>query len=178
MIFKSIYKKVTMKKNRNLFNLLFILLIFTYCNAEELKGENMIINKSVLSLKGAKSYIHAAQKIATKKDLSLSIAVVDSSGNLLAFSRMDNASLVTIDVAIQKAKTAALLKAPSKLFEDKINSGEISMLSVPNITPLQGGIPIFYKGELCGAVGISGASGDIDNSVALETIEAVKFEKE
>ena len=167
-----------MKKRQSLFYLLVTICFFTFCNANEEKGEKLINYKPTLSLKGAKNYIHAAQKIATKRDLNLSIAVVDSSGNLLAFSRMDNASLVTTEVAIQKAKTAALLKAPSKLFEDMINSGDISMSKTPNITPLQGGVPIFYKGELCGAVGISGAKGDVDNSVALETVEAVNLEKE
>lgn len=137
----------------------------------------MINYKPILNLEGAKNYINTAYNIAVKKDLNLSIAIVDSSGNLLAFFRMDNASLVTIDVAIQKAKTAALLKAPSKLFENMINEGEISMTKTPNITPLQGGIPIFYEDELCGAIGISGAKGDIDNSVALETVEAVNLER-
>lgn len=117
------------------------------------------------------AYIEEAEKIALSKKLNLSIAIVDSAGYLVSFSKMDEASLVTIDVAIQKAKTAALLKAPSKLFEDKINSGEPSMLSVPNLTPLQGGVPIMYEGKVCGAIGVSGASGDIDNEIATKVAE-------
>lgn len=79
---------------------------------------------------------------------------------------MDGAALVTIDVAIKKAKSAAYLNSPSKLFEDFINEGLTSMLSTPNILPLQGGMPIYYKDNLIGAIGISGSDGDTDQSIA------------
>lgn len=96
-----------MKNNILRLNFLIFLLFFITLNANEnidTKGDKMVVLKPTLTLKGAKSYIHAAQKIAAQKNLNLSIAVVDSSGELLAFSRMDNASLVTTDVAIQKLK--------------------------------------------------------------------------
>lgn len=71
-----------------------------------------------------------------------------------------------------------MLKAPSKLFEDMINEGATSMLSTQNITPLQGGIPIIYKDDVCGAIGISGAKGDEDNEVAKLSVEAVNLQKD
>ncbi|WP_439234747.1 GlcG/HbpS family heme-binding protein [Lonepinella koalarum] len=122
--------------------------------------------QSDISLTQANHLIAQGIQIATQQGLNLSIAVVDRSGHLLAFARMDNASLVTIDVAIGKARTAAYLKAPSKLFEDFVNNGAPAMLATPNILPLQGGIPLLIENKVIGAVGVSGASSDVDNHTA------------
>lgn len=109
-----------------------------------------------------------AQGVAHAQDnnMRLAIAVVDSAGNLLSFARMDGAGIVTVDVAIGKARTAAFIKSPSKRFEDMINAGSPSMVTAPGILPLQGGVPVVHDGEVIGAVGISGSSGDNDQAVA------------
>ncbi len=96
------------------------------------------MEKQISLLKAQMLTIYGVDR-AKQQKLELSIAVVDASGQLISFVRMDGAALVTIEVAIGKAKTAAYLKAPSKVFEDKVNAGESAMLSVPNILPLQGG---------------------------------------
>lgn len=129
--------------------------------------ENYLIKSSYeLTLVATQQIIQKGIEIASEKKLNLAIAVTDKSGLLINFVRMDSASLVTIDVAIKKAKSAAYLNAPSKLFEDFINEGLTSMLSTPNILPLQGGMPIYYKDNLIGAIGISGSDGDTDQSIA------------
>lgn len=79
---------------------------------------------------------------------------------------MDGAALVTIEVAIAKAKTAALLGTESGLFESAINNGEPSFLSVPGIVPLSGGIPLKLNGHIIGAIGISGGKSDQDERLA------------
>lgn len=134
-------------------------------NATTMEQENI---KAVheITLKAAQKLMDYGLQLGKERNLNLSIAIVDKSGNLLAFIRMENAALVTIDVAIGKAKTAAYLKAPSKLFEDFINSGLPSMATTPNLLPLQGGVPIKYKDEVIGAVGVSGSTGDTDNELA------------
>lgn len=119
-----------------------------------------------LTLAAAQELTSYGLQLAQERKLNLSIAVTDRSGTLLAFARMDNASIVTVEVAIGKAKTAAYLKAPSKLFEDFINSGKPSMASTPNILPLQGGVPVTYQEEVIGAVGVSGATGESDSEIA------------
>ncbi len=119
-----------------------------------------------LSAAGAQGLIEAGLDIARARDLRLSLAVTDRAGNLLAFTRMDGAALVTIEVAIGKARTAALLQAPSKLFEDMINSGAPSMAAVPGLLPLQGGMPVTDGAEVVGAIGVSGSSGDNDQAVS------------
>ncbi|NTZ64207.1 GlcG/HbpS family heme-binding protein [Agrobacterium tumefaciens] len=119
-----------------------------------------------LSLVAAQKLLANGLDHAAKNDMRLAISVVDRAGNLLAFARMDGASIVTVGVAVGKARTAAFLKAPSKLFEDMINSGKPSMATVPGLLPLQGGMPIVHEGEVVGAVGVSGSSGDNDQAAA------------
>lgn len=123
-------------------------------------------NIPTINLIAAQRLIKSGLELADEQDLQLSLAVVDAAGHLLAFARMDQAALVTIDVAIGKARTAAYLKAPSRLFEEFVNSGQPSMITVPNILPLQGGVPILYGQEVIGAVGVSGSSGDNDHALA------------
>lgn len=119
-----------------------------------------------LTFIAAQTLIDFGLQLATERNVKISIAIVDRAGALLAFLRMDDVPLVTIDVAIGKAHSAALLKAPSKTFEDFINTGITSMVSMPNILPLQGGVPVIHKDHVVGAVGISGASGEVDNEIA------------
>ncbi len=134
--------------------------------------ENRIINRvPEISLAAARELLNKGLEIAQAKNLNISLAVSDRSGALLAFIRMDNASLVTIDVAIQKARTAAFLKAPSQLFENFINNGQPAMATTPGILPLQGGVPIIINNEMIGAVGVSGSSGENDNAMAVELAE-------
>ncbi len=135
--------------------------------ATEMQNENIVVAHD-LSLFAAQKLLAQGLAIAAERDTRLSIAIVDRAGNLLAFARMDGASLVTTDVAQGKARTAAFLKAPSKLFEDMINSGAPSMATVPGLLPLQGGIPVMAGNEVIGAVGVSGSSGDNDQAVATQ----------
>ncbi|MCX8995544.1 heme-binding protein [Rhizobiaceae bacterium BDR2-2] len=131
------------------------------------------ITHAELTLTAAQALIAHGQGIASARGMALSLAVVDRSGHLLAFARMDGAALVTIDVAIGKARTAAFLKAPSKLFEDMINGGTPSMATTPGLLPLQGGMPVLVDGAVAGAVGVSGSSGDGDQAVAAELAGAL-----
>lgn len=96
-----------------------------------------------------------------------SIAIVDNGGNLLYFERLDNSFVASADVAIQKARTAAQFKAPSKKLEDAVNNGRNALITVGR-TFLQGGIPIIYDGQVIGAIGVSGAaSAQQDEEIAI-----------
>lgn len=119
-----------------------------------------------LTLYAARQLIQKALSDACKRGRAISVAVVDTHGALIAFERDDNAAGVTIQTAIEKARTAALLRESSKVFEDFINAGAVSFLSTPDITPLQGGVPIIVDRAVVGAVGVSGASGEEDNAIA------------
>jgi glc operon protein GlcG len=121
-----------------------------------------------MTLHAARLVLKKALSEARSRQRRVSVAVVDLSGELLAFERDDDSAGVTVNTAIAKAKTAALLRDPSSLFETFINQGSLSFLATPGITPLQGGVPVMLDGRLIGAVGVSGASGEEDNAIATQ----------
>jgi glc operon protein GlcG len=137
------------------------------------------VNRSNVSQYQARSLMKEALSIAEQKNLHISVAVVDWSGDLVAFSRSDSATKITIDVAIGKAKTSALIQESSKLFESFINNKQqISMSSIPNIIPLQGGLPINQNGQFIGAIGVSGApGGELDELIAHTTLEKLNLKE-
>ena len=95
-----------------------------------------------------------------------SVAIVDAGGHLLYLERMDNTFAQAAEVSYQKARTAALFKKETKGFEDNINGGRVALTTVGPVM-LQGGFPIIYKGEVIGAIGVSGAkSADQDTEIA------------
>ncbi len=95
-----------------------------------------------------------------------SIAIVDAGGHLLYLERMDNTFAQAAEVSYQKARTAALFKKDTKGFEDNINGGRVALTTVGPVM-LQGGLPILYKGDVIGAIGVSGTkSADQDTDVA------------
>jgi glc operon protein GlcG len=126
----------------------------------------LIAQQTVLTAEGAQRALRAAEKEATRTGMKLSIAVVDAAGHLLAFHRMDNARLISIDVSIGKARTAAYLRSPSKALEDMINGGRAALVAIDGITPVQGAVPIIVDGVVVGAIGASGASAAEDELAA------------
>ncbi|WP_142850297.1 heme-binding protein [Telmatospirillum sp. J64-1] len=122
--------------------------------------------KAVLTLEAARLAVAEAEEEAKKNGLRLSIAVVDDGGHLLHFARMDGVHAGTVDVAVAKARTAALFKKPTQVFADALKNGTQAMLSLPNMLLFPGGVPLFFKGECVGAIGVSGASPDMDAKVA------------
>lgn len=123
-----------------------------------------VLDKRGLTLEGAKKVITVT--VAEAKRVNApggSIAVVDDGGNLLALERLDQTFAASANIAIGKARTAALFKKPTKVFEDAIKGGRTSMVTLggdlQNFTPLQGGIPLEWEGKVVGAIGVSGAAG-------------------
>jgi len=132
-----------------------------------------VLDKRGLTLEGAKQVIAAT--VAEAKRVNApggSIAVVDDGGNLLALERLDQTFAASANIAIGKARTSALFKKPTKLFEDVIKGGRTSMITLggdlQNFTPLQGGIPLEWEGKVVGAIGVSGAaSAQQDEELAI-----------
>jgi len=131
--------------------------------------------KSGLTLDGAKKVIAAAVAEAkSRKAPGGAIAVVDDGGNLIALERLDNTFAAGANISIGKARTAALFKRPTKTFEDIINKGRTAMATLPDFTPLQGGVPILIDGQIVGAVGVSGAaSAQQDEDLAIAGAKAL-----
>lgn len=127
------------------------------------------VEKKGLSLEGAKKVIAAAVSEAKKINAPGGvIAVVDEGGNLMALERLDNTFAAGANISIGKARTAALFKRPTKVFEDIIKNGRTPMVALSDFTPLQGGVPIMLDGQIVGAVGVSGAaSAQQDEDLAI-----------
>ena len=137
-----------------------------------------VADKKVLTLDGARKVIAAA--VAEAKKLNAPggvIAVVDDGGNLMALERLDGTFAAGANISIGKARTAALFKRPTKVFEDIIAKGRTSMVTVSQVTPftpLQGGVPIMVDGQIVGAVGVSGAaSAQQDEELAIAGANAL-----
>lgn len=126
-----------------------------------------LLNSKSLSLEAAKKITAEAVKFAKASNApGGAIAVVDAGGNLLYLERLDNTFPAAAEVAIKKANTAALFKAPSSKLENSINGGRQALITVGH-TFLQGGIPVVVDGQVVGAIGVSGsASAQQDEDMA------------
>ena len=135
-----------------------------------------VVDKRALTIEGAKKVIAGAVAEAKKKNAPGGvIAVVDDGGNLMALERMDNTFAAGANISIGKARTAALFKKPTKIFEDIVNKGRTTMVALNDFTPLQGGIPIEWEGKIVGAVGVSGAaSAQQDEELAIAGAKALE----
>jgi glc operon protein GlcG len=133
-----------------------------------------LTEKHGLTLDGAKRVIAAATRDARARNApGAVIAVVDDGGNLLALERLDGTFAAGANVSIGKARTAALFKKPTRVFEDLINKGRTAMAALPDFTPLQGGVPIDIDGQVVGGIGVSGAaSAQQDEEIALAGVAA------
>jgi glc operon protein GlcG len=122
--------------------------------------------KRVLTLKVAKKIAEAAEAEALKRGSTVVIAVVDDGGYLLVLERLDDTQVASVEVGIAKARTAAIFRRPSKVFEDQVRDGRVAALGLPGAAPLQGGIPIIFEGKVIGAIGVSGNTPQEDEDIA------------
>jgi len=133
--------------------------------------ENMRQKFSLTSAE-ANSVVSAAKLEAAKNHWKVSIAVVDEGGYLLHLERMDGATLASPEIAMLKARTAALSRVPTKFLED-VTRERSATLMFPGRLPVQGGVPILYQGECVGAVGVSGVKSPEDEQIASAGVAAV-----
>jgi len=122
--------------------------------------------KHVLTLAAAKKIAAAAEAEALKRGATVVIAVVDDGGHLIVLERLDDTQVASVEVAIGKARTAAIFRRPSNVFEDQIRNGRAATLVLPGATPLQGGLPILVDGKVVGAIGVSGNTPQEDEDIA------------
>lgn len=132
------------------------------------------VMKKSLSLEDAKKVAASAAAEAKKNKWNMAIALLDDGGNLLYFERTDETQIGSIDVAIGKARTAAMFKRPTKALEDALNKGQYAIATFPNTVPREGGLPIYSEGKFIGAIGVSGGTSAEDAQVAKAGTDALK----
>ena len=131
-------------------------------------------SKAVLTLEAAKRVGAAAEAEAVKRKATVVIVVVDDGGHVLYLERLNDTQVASVDVGIGKARTAAIFRRPSKVFEDQIRDGRVAALALPGATPLQGGIPLVADGQVVGAIGVSGNTPQEDEDIAKAGAEAFR----
>jgi glc operon protein GlcG len=130
--------------------------------------------KPVLTLADGKRILAAAEAEALKNNWAVVIALCDDGGHLLALERLDGVAPISAYIATEKARTAAMGKRETKVYEDMINGGRFSFLSAPHIhAMLEGGVPIIVEGACVGAVGVSGVKSSEDAQIAKAGIAAL-----
>ncbi|MDO8538855.1 MAG: heme-binding protein [Opitutaceae bacterium] len=129
-----------------------------------------------IALSAAKRVLAAAQAEAARNKWNVAIAVVDSGGHLVAFERHDSTQYGSIDVALEKAKTAAAFRRPSKVFQDGVAGGGegLRTLKLPGATPIEGGLPLVRDGVIVGAIGVSGVTSAQDGQIAAAGVAILK----
>lgn len=137
-------------------------------------AQGQLPTKRVLTLEAARRVAAAAEAEARKNNWAVTIAVLDDSGHLVLFQRMDGAKLVAIDIAIRKARTAVYFQGPTKELEAEVAGGRNALLPIDGFMPLEGGVPLMSGGQLVGAVGVSGVTGAQDAQCALAGAAVMK----
>lgn len=129
-----------------------------------------------IALEVAKKVAAPAIAEASKNNWTIAVAIVDPAGNLVYYEKMDNTQLGSAHASVDKARTAALYKRPTKAFQDALaNGGENwRILSLPNVVASEGGIPLLIDGKIVGAIGISGMTSAQDGQCAKAAAEALK----
>jgi glc operon protein GlcG len=129
--------------------------------------------RKYLNLAAIKTMVAAAEAEAQRRNVEVTICILDNSGNLLFFQKADGVGLNTIHFAQGKARYAAAYRRPSKFAADQIKNGDLSVLTMPDAFPNQGGVPINVDGHTIGAIACSGAASEVDEAIAQFAIDAL-----
>jgi glc operon protein GlcG len=124
----------------------------------------------------AKKVAAAALAEARKNNWNMAAAVVDPSGELVYFEKLDGTQAASVNIAIDKARSAARFKRPTKALQDVLAAGGVGLrlLALQGAVPVDGGVPLLMDGKIVGAVGLSGGSSDQDGQCANAGAGAVK----
>ncbi len=121
--------------------------------------------KPCLTLDDCKKMIAACEAEARRNKWEVVIVILDDGGHLLMLERMDGATPANAEIAVQKGRSAAISRRSTKMWEDRIKDGRLSVLKMP-VLPVQGGIPVMHQGECVGGIGVSGVQSHEDEQIA------------
>jgi glc operon protein GlcG len=130
-------------------------------------------SKKYLNLAAIKKLAAAAEAEMQKRNVNVTICIVDEGGHILFLQKADGISLNTIGFAERKAKYAAIYGRPSKVAADALAKGAMIQLVAPDGFPNQGGLPIKVDGQTIGAIACSGAPSEVDEAIAQAAIDAL-----
>ena len=129
---------------------------------------------TAVNLDTAKKLAAAAVIEAKKNNWPVAIAIVDNHGTLVYYEMLDDTQTASANVSIEKARTSAMFRRPSKAFEDAVTGGRVAVLGLTGAMPIEGGLPIVVAGKIIGAIGVSGVTSQQDAQVARAGIDVLK----
>jgi glc operon protein GlcG len=143
-------------------------------NRASTTGGVIMKTKQILTLDDVKKIAAAAEAEAKANNWDVTITIVDDGGHLLWLQRLDGAAPISTLIGPAKARTAAIGRRDSKIYEDMVNNGRFAFLSIPDVHGiLEGGVPIMIDGQCLGAVGVSGVKSSEDVQIAKAGIAAL-----
>lgn len=126
-----------------------------------------------VDLDQAKKLAAGAVAEARRNNWHVAIAIVDTHGFLKYYEMMDDTQTASAAIAIEKARTAAMFRRPTKMFEEGIAGGRLALLGMHAATPIEGGLPIVLNGKVAGGIGVSGLTSSQDAQVAQAGLESL-----
>lgn len=131
---------------------------------------------AAIGIESARKIAAAAVVEARKNGWNMAVAVVDTAGELVYFEKLDGTQAASVTIAIDKARSSARFKRPTKALQDVLASGGVGlrMLALDGAVPVEGGVPIVIDGKLVGAIGVSGGTSQEDGQVASAAAATVK----
>ncbi len=130
-------------------------------------------SRRYLNLAAIKTMVAAAEAEALKRNVEVTICILDENSNILFLQKADKPGINTITFAMKKARHAATYGQPSKAAQDRLAAGNMSVLAMPDAFPNQGGLPIKVEGKTIGAIACSGAASEIDEAISQAAIDAL-----
>ena len=127
-----------------------------------------------LNLEQAKQVAAAAFAEAKKNNWTVAVAVFDITGGLIYFEKADGVQYASIKVAMDKGRSAALYRRPTKVFQDGLASGNTGLLTLEGMNGIEGGHPILSGGKLAGSIGVSGVTSAQDGMIARAGADVIK----
>jgi glc operon protein GlcG len=131
---------------------------------------------TAISLESARKVATTAIAEARKNKWNMAIAIVDPAGELVYFEKLDGTQAASVNIAVDKARSSARFKRPTKALQDVLATGGagLRMLALDGAVPVEGGVPILMDEKIVGAIGVSGGTSQQDGEVATAAAAAVK----
>ena len=129
--------------------------------------------KKYLNLAEIKTMVNAAEEEATRRNVQVTLCIVDENGTVIFMQKGDGVGINTLRFAERKARHAAHYRSPSKSAADSVKSGNLATLVMPEAFPNQGGVPIKLDGQTLGGIAASGAASEVDEAIAQAGVDAL-----
>lgn len=157
-----------LKTMARLFSITFLALFAICASAQERPGYGTAVN-----LAAAKKIVAGALAECQKNSWRVAAAVVDNHGFLIYYEKLDDTQTSSAQIAVDKAKAAAMYRRPTRAFADVIAKSGPAVMTLPGVVASPGGLPIFVGGKVVGGVGVSGVTGDQDEQCAKAGVAAM-----